>query len=346
MPLRALYVDFNSYFASVEQQLVPELRGRPVAVLPVLAETTCCIAASYEAKRLRREDRHLGRRGAQAVSGNPIRSRPGPAFMSKCTTAWWRRWSPACMSSGCCRSTKWPAVSAAATSDTTDAVSLAAPDQAQPSPHGWAASCAVRSASPPTPFLAKVASDMQKPDGCDRHRGRGSAGACLYGLALRDLCGIGRAMEQRLHRHGIRTVQELCATSKERCAHAWGSIEGERVFARLRGEELPDPAFAAQQRQPFPRAAARVANAARRPIRCCIDCCRKPPCGCAATAASPVRLQVKVKFRDHENWERQARFDSTSDTLVLLDALDRLWQDFAGQRLRCGRRQWPSCFRG
>ncbi|MFN3567194.1 MAG: DNA-directed DNA polymerase, partial [Burkholderiaceae bacterium] len=50
LPLRALYVDFNSYFASVEQQLRPELRGRPVAILPVLAETTCCIAASYEAK--------------------------------------------------------------------------------------------------------------------------------------------------------------------------------------------------------------------------------------------------------------------------------------------------------
>ena len=50
MSLNALYIDFNSYFASVEQQLRPELRGKPIGVLPVMAETTCCIAASYEAK--------------------------------------------------------------------------------------------------------------------------------------------------------------------------------------------------------------------------------------------------------------------------------------------------------
>ncbi len=45
-----LFVDLNSYFASVEQQVRPELRGRPVAVVPTMADTTCCIAASYEAK--------------------------------------------------------------------------------------------------------------------------------------------------------------------------------------------------------------------------------------------------------------------------------------------------------
>jgi len=48
--LRWLYIDFNSYFASVEQQLRPALRGKPVAVVPVASDSTCAIAASYEAK--------------------------------------------------------------------------------------------------------------------------------------------------------------------------------------------------------------------------------------------------------------------------------------------------------
>ena len=50
MPLRYLFIDMNSFFASVEQQDKPWLRGKPVAVVPVLANTTSCIAASYEAK--------------------------------------------------------------------------------------------------------------------------------------------------------------------------------------------------------------------------------------------------------------------------------------------------------
>src|SRR5450432_47129 len=50
MALRALVIDFNSFFASVEQQEQPALRGQPVAVVPVMTDSTCCIAASYEAK--------------------------------------------------------------------------------------------------------------------------------------------------------------------------------------------------------------------------------------------------------------------------------------------------------
>ena len=51
MAVRKLFIDMNAFFASVEQQDKPELRGRPVAVIPTDAETTSCIAASYEAKR-------------------------------------------------------------------------------------------------------------------------------------------------------------------------------------------------------------------------------------------------------------------------------------------------------
>ena len=40
-----LYLDLNSYFASVEQHMNPRLRGRPVAVVPSDTDATCAIAA-------------------------------------------------------------------------------------------------------------------------------------------------------------------------------------------------------------------------------------------------------------------------------------------------------------
>ena len=48
--LRWLFADLNSYFASCEQQEDPDLRGRPIAVAPLMSDSTCAIAASYEAK--------------------------------------------------------------------------------------------------------------------------------------------------------------------------------------------------------------------------------------------------------------------------------------------------------
>ena len=49
-PFRVLYLDMNSFFASVEQQLDPTLRGRPVAITAVDSDSGACVAASYEAK--------------------------------------------------------------------------------------------------------------------------------------------------------------------------------------------------------------------------------------------------------------------------------------------------------
>lgn len=45
-----LFLDMNAYFASVEQQVQPTLRGNPVGVTPYVGSTGCIIARSYEAK--------------------------------------------------------------------------------------------------------------------------------------------------------------------------------------------------------------------------------------------------------------------------------------------------------
>lgn len=45
-----LFLDMNAFFASVEQQVQPPLRGRPIGITPYTGDTGCVIARSYEAK--------------------------------------------------------------------------------------------------------------------------------------------------------------------------------------------------------------------------------------------------------------------------------------------------------
>lgn len=324
MPLRALYVDFNSYFASAEQQLRPDLRDRPVAVLPVLAETTCCIAASYEAKRCGVK---TGTLVAEARKLCPdirfVEARPAlyvelhhklVEAVESCLHVE-RVLSideVACrLTGGDCRRMRALALARQIKCAIAERV-------------GSELRSSIGIA--PNTFLAKVASDMEKPDGLVVIEDA-DLPDCLHGLELRALCGIGKAMEQRLRRSGISTVRELCAASKERLRLAWGSIEGERVHARLRGEEPPD--------LPSQRGSVSHSHVLPPELRTPQAACsvlhrllqkaamRLRSYGCIAGA-----MHVKVKFRSQNRWENQALFEATSDTLKLLEVLESLWRKF------------------
>lgn len=325
MPLRALYVDFNSYFASAEQQLDPRLRGRPVAVLPVLADTTCCIAASHEAKR---RGVRTGTLVAEARKLCPdirfVEARPAVYVdlhhqLVEAIESCLHVDRVMSIDEVACRLTG---------SDRQRSRALALADRIKRA-IAERVGAELRSSIgiAPNIFLAKLASDMQKPDGCVVIEDA-DLPDCLYGLALRDLCGIGKAMEQRLHRAGIRTVRDLCGASREGLHRAWGSIEGERLYARLRGEEQPD---LPSQRGSVGHSHVlppelRTPQAAHSILHRLLQkaAMRLRSYACVAGA-----MHLRVAFRDKRSWARQARFEPTSDTLQLLEAMENLWREFA-----------------
>src|SRR3990167_11524663 len=51
-PSKIMHIDFNSCFATIEQQANPFLRGKPIVVAAFTTNKGCILAASVEAKKL------------------------------------------------------------------------------------------------------------------------------------------------------------------------------------------------------------------------------------------------------------------------------------------------------
>jgi DNA polymerase-4 len=319
--LEALLIDYNGFFASCEQQDRPELRGRPVGVIPVASEHTSCIAASYDAKRAGVK---VGTSVADARRLCPgialVESRPERYLhyhqklleaVDTClpvTEVWsidevWCRLPPGLQTPDAARDLARKlkrAIARIAGDCLTCSIGLA--------PNAW---------------LAKVASDLEKPDGLvviEQHE----LPARLYSLALRDLPGIGENMEQRLLAEDIDTVERLCAAPLRELRRIWGGIEGERMWRRLRGEEVPLP----------PRHTGSIGHA-----QILTPDLRQPE-GARATlhrllqkAALRLRhgrlfaggMHLALKYQRRTRWSTAVTFTDTQDTLELIRVLNLLW---------------------
>ena len=232
-----LFLDLNSYFASVEQQENPRFRGRPVAVAAVMSDTSSAIAASYEAKAYGvKTGTNLGEAKAKC---------PGLIIVEANHEKYVRyhhrildevdRHIPvhqvasidemACQLTGRQRD---PAHAQALAMQIKSGIAERV---------GESITCSIGLG--PNRFLAKVATDMEKPDGlitirmCDLPD-------ILRNLKLRDLPGIGSNMEMRLLGAGIGSVWDLYHIEPKRARAAWGSVEGERFWMKLHGQEIPD----------------------------------------------------------------------------------------------------------
>ncbi|MBP7134251.1 DNA polymerase IV [Patescibacteria group bacterium] len=230
-----VHLDMNSFFAAVEQQARPDLRGRPLGVCAYLHEQGCIIAASREAKRVGMK---VGMRvhEARAVAPDAVFIQNDPAkYRSVISRVF------------------------ALLHEITDTIEYYSIDEAFLDLTGWyrdaaeAAfimrriqeritsevgewlTCSVGIA--PTRLLAKLASDMQKPYGLtvltpEELRIRAPR------LALQDICGIGRRMERRFQRQHIHTVLELLDASPGKILRAFGK-QGYVLWSELSGYEGP-----------------------------------------------------------------------------------------------------------
>ena len=236
--VRWLFLDLNSYFASIEQEMRPELRGRPIAVVPVVTDTTCCIAASYEAKA------YGVKTGVQV--GEAKRMCPGLVLVEARHEAYvdyHHRIIEAverCVPVSAVMSIDEMACSLMGREQPLmDALALGASVKASIRERvGVTLRCSVGLA--PNRYLAKIASDMEKPDGLVALT-PDILHAALSGLTLRDLPGVGARMERRLAASGIETMAQLLALDREQMHTVWGGTGGDKLWHWLRGEDFNDP---------------------------------------------------------------------------------------------------------
>ena len=236
MTLNWLYLDLNSYFASVEQQINKRLRDKPVAVVPCLTDATCAIAASYEAKAYGIKTGTMiyeAKRLCPKLICVKANHENYVDYHHKILTEI-EKYIPieivASIDEVACR-----LIGKQCQENEVRQLAKNIKEGLQKK-IGKYIRCSIGIA--PNRFLAKTASNLEKPDGLQVLYTQDVPERIKH-FKLSDLTGIGRAMEYRLQRSGILSIEELYKISPKHMRKLWGSVQGERFWYMLRGIEIP-----------------------------------------------------------------------------------------------------------
>ena len=341
-----LHIDLNSFFASVEQQLHPEYRGKPLGVCGTMADTGALIAASYEAKAL----------GIYTLTKVGEAKKICPEIIlvngSHSVYAEYSHKISAAVER-CCPVAHTPSI------DET-VCELIGREREPPAARrialeikqairddvGETLRCSIGMA--PNRYLAKIASDMQKPDGLIGLLPSQLPRAIAH-LALRDLPGVGARTEARLHAKGITTMEQLLALDRNGMHGLWDSVWGDRLYHWLRGAETGDdgaPVASDVQKSlghshvmgpefRTDEGAWAVAHkllhkaAMRLRMEKFYTGSLSVTIKYALNRDQVAKMRAKTKKHtsgiEHTAWGMEARFRDAQDTLSLLDVLRKTW---------------------
>ncbi len=334
MPLRVIFLDLNSYFASVEQAERPELIDKPIAVVPTLVDTTCCLAASYPAKAKGIQTGTLVRDARRLCPGIVFIAADHRKYVDyhhriiaaveKCLPVW-----KVC-------SIDEMAIQLFGRERELNfayAKALEIKERLRTDVHP-SLTCSIGIA--PNRYIAKIASDMQKPNGLVIIPSE-DLPQRLYHLQLRDFPGIGPRMEKHLLAAGCTSASQLCQKTPAQLKRLWGK-HGLDFWRLIHGEEV-EPAEA-KESIPGSISHSRVLPPAERNA----DCAWSTLVSLLSLAAMRLReeglctrsLQLRVKLMNtrHQNqednhinhWDDHVHFAETQDSLRLLEELEQLWQ--------------------
>lgn len=327
LPLRWLYVDFNSYFASVEQQLNPALRGKPVAVVPVETDSTSAIAASYEAK-------------AYGIkTGTPIYEAKARCPELICVMAKHDAYiefhhriieevnrhipvSLVCSIDEVACELMQNEQSVAAVSRIAQSIKAGLRAHI-----GEAVRCSIGVA--PNRYLAKIATDLRKPDGFSLLPAESLPGPLLT-LELKDFPGIGHNMYRRLIRHGVTSAPALWQLSAKQMYKIWGNRWGEKMWYMLRGIEVPEEPTTrstighSHVLAPSLRPPPQARMVARRLTLKAASRLRRM--GYTATT-----LTLSIRLQDGPRLECAMRCIAAQDSLTFLHMLEQMWHELTQQ---------------
>jgi DNA polymerase IV len=323
--LRWLVLDLNSFFASCEQQEDSGLRDRPLIVVQTMAETTCAIAASYPAKALGIKTGtlvHEARRlcpDLRLVQANHKLYVEYHHRILKAIDKHIPVEDVMSIDEVACRLDKMqqqPAMARKLARDIKHEI------------QNQVGACLTSSIGiSANKLLAKLASDMQKPDGLVILPIEELPRAILH-LKLRDIPGIGPNMAERLQKAGIADIATLWKTDASRLRLIWGGVAGEKMHALLHGDDIISPKHARSSIShqhvlaPNDRTKQKSAAVVRQLLVRAAQRLRDDGFFCR-------RLAVEVKWlrRDGDTWTAMRSFSETQDTAVLLRALQEIWPE-------------------